>query len=134
MRAGKLAPALPGKNSGTIRASFRSTLIYQNDRRRDIGMTRERNERFARLCRRACEIYEAEGRPHGRQDVHWLLAIQQIDAEDKAAEEAPGSPIADAILSRAVQAMEHIATESTEQSEKADRRLLTGYKVRSSRR
>jgi hypothetical protein len=98
-------------------------------------MTKERNERFARLCRRACEIYEAEGRPHGRHEAHWLMAIQQIDAEDQAAEKAPAGRNADAMLSRAVQAVEHIVSESAREGERPERRLLARhYKPRSSRR
>jgi hypothetical protein len=98
-------------------------------------MTKERNERFARLCRRACEIYEAEGRPHGRHEIHWQMAIEQIDAEDQAAENGPAGGNADAMLSRAVQAVEHIVAEGSREGERPDRRLLARhYKPRSSRR
>jgi len=39
-------------------------------------------EQEDRIKQRAYEIWEREGRPHGRDDVHWLIAVQEIRAED----------------------------------------------------
>jgi len=39
-------------------------------------------EQEDRIKQRAYEIWEREGRPHGRGDVHWSMAVQEIRAED----------------------------------------------------
>lgn len=43
-------------------------------------MTKERNERFKRICQRAREMWESEGRPIGSHDVFWLKAMAEVDA------------------------------------------------------
>lgn len=40
-----------------------------------------RDERISLL---AYQIWEEEGRPDGRDEVHWYLACQMVDAEDGA--------------------------------------------------
>lgn len=37
-----------------------------------------------RISRRAHEIWEREGQPHGRHDEHWVRAQAEIEAEDTA--------------------------------------------------
>jgi len=39
-------------------------------------------EQEDRIKQRAYEIWEREGCPHGRGDVHWSMAVQEIRAED----------------------------------------------------
>ena len=39
-------------------------------------------EQEDRIKQRAYEIWEREGRPDGRGDVHWSMAVQEIRAED----------------------------------------------------
>ena len=41
-----------------------------------------------RIQKRAHEIWEREGRPHGRDEHHWHLAAREIEREDSA---APGA-------------------------------------------
>jgi hypothetical protein len=45
-----------------------------------------RDERIGAL---AYQIWEEEGRPDGRSEVHWYVACEMIDAEDAAAEPLP---------------------------------------------
>ncbi len=45
-----------------------------------------RDERVSAL---AFQIWEEEGRPEGRSEVHWYLACQMVDAEDEAREPLP---------------------------------------------
>lgn len=71
-------------------------------------MTKERNERFKRICQRAHEIWESEGRPLGSHDVFWLAAMAEIDAT------SPDSLMpstGDTPMSRAVMAMDDLASE-----------------------
>lgn len=39
-------------------------------------------EQEDRIKQRAYEIWEREGRPDGRGDAHWSMAVQEIRAED----------------------------------------------------
>src|SRR5690349_5007699 len=48
-------------------------------------------EQEDRIKQRAYEIWEREGRPHGRGDVHWSMAVQEIRAEDGWVDDASGS-------------------------------------------
>ena len=48
-------------------------------------------EQEDRIKQRAYEIWEREGRPHGRDDVHWSMAVQEIRAEDGWVDEAADS-------------------------------------------
>lgn len=50
-------------------------------------MTPEREEK---IRQRAYQIWEAEGRPDGKQDEHWQRAAREIEAEE------PGEPQIDA--------------------------------------
>lgn len=43
-----------------------------------------RNERYARIRKRAAEIWQEEGCPENQHERHWLLAMRQIDSEDAA--------------------------------------------------
>lgn len=46
-------------------------------------MTQERNERDARIIKRAAEIWSEEGGPMNRHEAQWLIAMRQIDDEDR---------------------------------------------------
>jgi len=47
-----------------------------------------------RIRQRAYEIWEREGRPHGQDDAHWAMAVQEIQAEDGGVDDAadPAEP------------------------------------------
>src|SRR4051812_49260725 len=49
------------------------------------------------IKQRAYEIWEREGHPEGRDDVHWLMAIEEIRAEDGRVDDAadPAGPTGD---------------------------------------
>jgi hypothetical protein len=51
--------------------------------------TDETQSREARVSVIAYQIWEEEGRPHGRHDIHWQLACEMVDAEDLAKEPPP---------------------------------------------
>lgn len=74
-------------------------------------MTRERNERFKKICQLAREMWESEGRPADRHDVLWLKAMAEIDA---ASPDQPGFQAEISLLSRAVTAMDDIVTQAVE--------------------
>jgi hypothetical protein len=42
------------------------------------------NDKTDRIRKKAHEIWESEGRPHGRHDYHWDEASRQIESEDAA--------------------------------------------------
>lgn len=46
-------------------------------------MTQERNERDARIIKRAAEIWSEEGGLMNRHEAQWLTAMRQIDEEDR---------------------------------------------------
>ena len=46
-------------------------------------MTQERNERDARIVKRAAEIWSEEGGPMNSHEAQWLTAMRQIDDEDR---------------------------------------------------
>ncbi len=48
-------------------------------------------EQEDRIKQRAYEIWEREGCPDGRGDVHWSMAVQEIRAEDGWVEDAADS-------------------------------------------
>jgi outer membrane biosynthesis protein TonB len=48
-------------------------------------------EQEDRIKQRAYEIWEREGRPDGRGDVHWSMAVQEIRAEDGWVDDAADS-------------------------------------------
>src|SRR4051794_22256884 len=53
-------------------------------------------DREERIRRRAYEVWEREGRPHGRDPEHWAQAVQEVDAEIAAeAAEAQTEPAAE---------------------------------------
>jgi hypothetical protein len=41
-----------------------------------------RDDRAYQIHRRAHEIWEQEGRPHGKHDEHWQRATEEIEAEE----------------------------------------------------
>jgi len=43
------------------------------------------SDREARVRERAHQLWEQEGRPHGRDADHWDQAAREVDAEDNAA-------------------------------------------------
>src|SRR6478736_6504377 len=49
------------------------------------------NDRQARLRVRAYEIWEREGRPNGRERVHWEQAVRELDGVEAAHFDADGS-------------------------------------------
>lgn len=49
-------------------------------------------DREERIRRRAHEIWEREGRPHGREQEHWDQAVQEIEAEGSETERGPVEP------------------------------------------
>ena len=72
-------------------------------------------EQEDRIKQRAYEIWEREGCPHGRGDVHWSMAVQEIRAEDGWVDDAanPAGPTDD--LSRQLGSAEaSLAPEGTE--------------------
>jgi hypothetical protein len=46
------------------------------------------DDREARIRERAHAIWEAEGRPEGREQAHWERAIAEIDADEGSEEDA----------------------------------------------
>jgi hypothetical protein len=41
------------------------------------------NDLTPQILRRAYEIWENEGRPHGRDQIHWLLAEAELSNSDR---------------------------------------------------
>lgn len=85
-------------------------------------------EQEDRIKQRAYEIWEREGRPEGRGEVHWHMAVQEIRAEDGWVDDAadPAAPTDD--LGRqlgsaeAVLSTESAAPEEAEPAEAAPAR------------
>jgi len=75
---------------------------------RPIRMTKERNERFKRICQRAQELWESEGRPTDRGDAFWLAAMAEVDAGAWALHDQP-APEKVPLLSRVVEALDDTA-------------------------
>ena len=74
-------------------------------------MTIESNARYARICERARQIWESEGRPFGKHEMHWLMAMHEIDAEDESMPcrlpgQLPDGAASTSVLSRAIQAID----------------------------
>jgi outer membrane biosynthesis protein TonB len=63
-------------------------------------------EQEDRIKQRAYEIWEREGCPHGRGDVHWSMAVQEIRAEDGWVDDAAASAGPTDELSRQLEAAE----------------------------
>ena len=55
----------------------------------------ENHPQAARIRERAYMIWERDGRPDGHALLHWVLAKDQIEAEEKAAAAAAASKPAD---------------------------------------
>lgn len=53
-----------------------------------------------RIRDRAYQLWEAEGRPHGRDQAHWLAAERELAAASGAAGEAIAAPAARATRTR----------------------------------
>src|SRR3954451_5754600 len=72
-------------------------------------------EQEDRIKKRAYEIWEREGRPHGRGDVHWSMAAQEIRAEDGWVDDATDQAAPTDDLSRQLGSAEaNLAPEGTE--------------------
>ena len=72
-------------------------------------------EQEDRIKQRAYEIWEREGRPDGRGDVHWSMAVQEIRAEDGWVDDAADSAGPTDDLSRQLGSAEAaLAPEGTE--------------------
>jgi hypothetical protein len=72
-------------------------------------------EQEDRIKQRAYEIWEREGCPHGRGDVHWSMAVQEIRAEDGWVDDAADSAGPTDDLSRELGSAEAaLAPEGTE--------------------
>src|SRR3954469_19460247 len=72
-------------------------------------------EQEDRIKQRAYEIWEREGCPHGRGDVHWSMAVQEIRAEDGWVDDAAASAGPTDELSRELGSAEAaLAPEGTE--------------------
>jgi outer membrane biosynthesis protein TonB len=77
-------------------------------------------EQEDRIKQRAYEIWEREGHPHGRGDVHWSMAIQEIRAEDGWVDDAADSAGPTDDLSRQLGSAEAaLASEGTGPAESA---------------
>ena len=51
-----------------------------------MPMSKTESDKTDRIQSRAHEIWEREGRPHGRHDEHWFQAQAEVEAERRAAE------------------------------------------------
>lgn len=51
------------------------------------------DDRYARIQRRAYELWERDGRPHGSHEHHWHQAVSEIDGDPASAgaEQAAGA-------------------------------------------
>jgi hypothetical protein len=61
--------------------------------RENVVQTSETEERTVLIRRRAYELWEVEGRPSGRETVHWLVAEQEfaLDPLGGSAEQDPAT-------------------------------------------
>lgn len=50
------------------------------------------NDLTPKILQRAYEIWESEGRPHGRDQAHWLLAEAEIANGDRQPAAEPSKP------------------------------------------
>ena len=51
-------------------------------------------DRFQKIQQRAYEIWEREGRPEGRKDLHWDQASEEIEREEAEAQRSAADPSA----------------------------------------
>ena len=96
------------------------------------AVTKERNERFKRICQRAEEMWERAGRPMDKHDVFWEAAMTEIDAGVPASHDQPAIILQEPLFSRAVTAIDHI-TRRTGDSPVVERYPRKGVKMHSSR-
>src|SRR4051812_35216528 len=88
-------------------------------------------EQEDRIKKRAYEIWQREGCPHGRDDVHWSMAMQEVRAEDGWVDDAadPTEPTDD--LSRQLGSAEaSLAPEGITPAEAAPEELAPARKPR----
>lgn len=88
-------------------------------------MTKERNERFMKICQRARELWESAGRPAGKHGEFWLAAMAEVDASAPSSAHIILEPAS--LLSRAVAAMDDTISQPVKQ------RSSAGVKMHSSR-
>jgi hypothetical protein len=50
------------------------------------------NDLTPQILRRAYEIWESEGRPHGRDKAHWFLAEAEVSNGDRFVVSEPSKP------------------------------------------
>ena len=73
------------ESSGSDKFERSSGQVRQDDyqRSREHAATdQDRQDREARIRRRAYELWEHEGRPEGQAQTHWERAAQDLDRED----------------------------------------------------
>jgi hypothetical protein len=84
-------------------------------------MSNEYDAYEARVRRRAHEIWEREGKPHGRAEDHWELAREEISEQegiDDTLKPIEAPPIAEPLL--AVEGMADLPGRQLDQGEKQD--------------
>jgi hypothetical protein len=74
--------------------------------------------REKRIEQRAYEIWESEGRPHGRHGDHWQRAEAEVAREEgRDAQSVTPAPVADAKMAKAI--AQHASKEKTPVAKKA---------------
>lgn len=76
---------------------------------RIVPMTNEFNERFHRICQRARELWESDGRPLNKHEELWQRAMIEIDAMPFGPPEKPAADDTSS-LSRAATTIKNIST------------------------
>jgi hypothetical protein len=74
------------------------------------------DDREAQIRRRAYEIWEQEGRPHGEDLAHWIKALEEIESGTEKIEKPASKSGARAKSVRASSASRSAATASKERS------------------
>lgn len=80
---GGLEDGVPGGDPASVTA----TAASGGPKPGDEGL-----DRVDRVRRRAYELWEREGQPHGAHEAHWYEATRQIDGEDQASGAAGRAP------------------------------------------
>jgi len=93
-------------------------------------MTKERNERFKRICQRTQEMWVRAGRPMDKHDLYWEAAMIEIDADQSAPHDPPGMILQGSLLSRGVTAIDDMTWGTCGSAERYPRK---GVKMHSSR-
>lgn len=64
----------------------------EEDRRKKDG-TMSNTSRHEWICKRAYAIWEAEGRPHGRDAEHWLQAVAERERLERTRASTDGNEV-----------------------------------------